>query len=188
MAGSLVDTATAAIQKALADLSLGDGVLRISVEEVVAPAPDGASTTHPAQARPAQARPAQPTPDRDLRICKSEEVGEEHYVLGVVLEPDTTDSQGDIYTAETIRETAYLFMEEYQNIGLQHSGLINDSVKILESWIQRDDATIGGQSVKAGTWMLAVRVIDDDLWQAVKDGRITGFSIGGTGRRTPIVS
>lgn len=163
---AFLDRASALVVKALSGVDMGDRVLRVRLEEV-------SSVTAEA-------------PERAIKICKAEGATEERYVLGIVLEPDTVDSQGDIYTAETIRKSAYLFMEDYGNVGLQHSGLINDKVKILESWIQRDDATIGGQVVKSGTWMLGVHVLDDDLWAAVKDGRITGFSIGGRAKRVPI--
>lgn len=170
-----IDRVTEIISKALSGVDLGDQVFRVSVEEVLPSTPPSSSSTDTGHV-------SGPT----LRICKSDD-SEERYVLGIVLEPDTVDSQGDIYTAETIRESAYRFMEEYQNVGLQHSGLINDKVKILESWIQREDTVIGGQTVKAGTWLLAVHVVDDDIWARVKDGRITGFSIGGRAKRTEIV-
>jgi len=164
----LLDQARASVEKALAGLPFD---LRVVLEVV----------TEDASVRKALSR--------DVRVCKVDGA-EERYVLGIVLEPqdpnDPRDSQGDVYDAETIRQAAYLFMEEYRNIGLQHSGLINDKVKILESWIQHEDTVIGGQNVLAGSWLMAVRVLDDDLWAAVKDGRITGFSIGGTGKRTPI--
>lgn len=167
-ATNTLDLAKAAIEQALASLPSIDCNLRVVVEAVE----DSVSVTKAFS--------------QDVRICKAEE----RYVLGIVLEPqdpdNPLDSQGDVYTAETIRCSAHLFMEEYRNIGLQHSGLINDKVKILESWIQHEDTVIGGQSVKAGSWLMAVRVLDDDLWEAVKDGRLTGFSIGGTGKRTPI--
>jgi DNA adenine methylase len=173
-AGGLLDRAQAAVEKALGDLPLGDFGVQVHLEIV------GEEL----------ARVGAEVLKQSVRICKADANGEERYVLGVVLEPQDPDhlrdSQGDVYTAETIRQTAYLFMEEYRNIGLQHSGLINDQVKILESWIQREDTTIGGQTVKAGTWLMAVRVLDDELWAAVKDGRITGFSIGGTAIRTPL--
>ena len=31
----------------------------------------------------------------------------------------------------------------------------------------------------------AVRVLSDELWEQIKDGRLTGFSIGGSARRVP---
>ncbi len=123
-----------------------------------------------------------------VRIFKS--TTEERYVLGVVLEPTLEmgepDSQGDVYSAEDVRQAAYNFMQNYQTIGIQHTKAAGDKIKILESWIQRDDAAIDGQIVKAGTWLLGVRIVDDELWQAVKDGSFTGFSIGGMASRTPV--
>jgi DNA adenine methylase len=33
--------------------------------------------------------------------------------------------------------------------------------------------------------MLAVRVLSDELWDRVRSGDLTGFSIGGSARRVP---
>ena len=158
-----------AIVKALSGVDVGDRVFGVQLYEVKA-----------------GGDPVALTDEHTFKVCKADVALEERYVLGVVLEPDTVDSQGEFYTAETIRKSAHLFMEEYGNVGLQHSGLINDKVKILESWIQIGDTKVDGQVIKSGTWMLAVHVIDDDLWAKVKDGRITGFSIGGRAKRVPI--
>lgn len=170
--GSLINAATEAIQKALDSVAIGDRVLSVMVEDV----------TDVSKAALPVSRPCV------LRVAKADESGEERYVLGVVLEPDVVDSQGDTYSAETVRKSAHLFMEEYGDIGLQHAGLINDKVKILESWIQHEDTTINGDLIKAGTWMLAVRVQDDELWAKVKVGEITGFSIGGVATSTPVLT
>ena len=115
---------------------------------------------------------------------------EERLVLGIVLEPTkemgAPDTQRDVYSADEVRKSAYRFMEEYQTIGLQHRSDISDRVKILLNWIALEDTTINGQPVTAGTWLLGVRVQDDALWQDVKDGKITGFSIGGIATRTAV--
>lgn len=114
---------------------------------------------------------------------------EERFVLGIVLEPtkelNKPDSQGDIYSADEVRMAADKFMEEYQQIGVQHSE-ITKAVKILRNWITLDDCTINGQVVAKGTWLLGVRVQDDDLWEKVKKGEITAFSIGGKANREPV--
>jgi DNA adenine methylase len=39
--------------------------------------------------------------------------------------------------------------------------------------------------VKKGTWLLGVHVVSDELWGQVKDGTLSGFSIGGTARKIP---
>jgi DNA adenine methylase len=111
--------------------------------------------------------------------------GEEHYVLGIVLEPETVDAQDDIYSAAEIRDAAHRFMEQYQNIGLMHRGLVNGRVKILESYLAPTSFPLDGAQVRKGTWLLAVRVLDDDLWAQIKSGELTGLSMGGSAARLP---
>jgi DNA adenine methylase len=124
---------------------------------------------------------------RTLPVIKTQE---EKFALGIVLEPlkemGQTDSQNDLYSAEEVRKAAHVFMEEFADMGVQHTEIANSKIKILESWIQRDDAVIEGTAVTKGTWMMAVRFVDDDLWTKVKKGEITGFSIGGIASRTPV--
>lgn len=115
---------------------------------------------------------------------------EQRTVLGIVLEPETVDSQGDIYDEDTIRETAWRFAERYQHFGLMHRQII-PGVVLLETYLapvdfQIEDRTGTMQPVKKGTWLLRVRVTDDAIWQAVKDGRLDGFSIGGSAIRQKI--
>ncbi len=110
---------------------------------------------------------------------------DERFVYGIVLEPETVDAQQDIYSAMEIQTAAHQFMEKFRTIGLMHKGAINDKVKILESFIAPGDFEVDGAPVKKGTWVMAVKVTDDALWKAVKDGDITGFSIGGSAIRKP---
>lgn len=111
---------------------------------------------------------------------------EERFVYGIVLEPETIDAQNDIYNADEIRKAAHLYMQEFGHIKLMHNGQFIDSkVRILESFVAPVAFQIDGQHVKKGTWLLAVRVLDDGLWEAVKRGDLTGFSIGGTAIKTP---
>jgi hypothetical protein len=111
---------------------------------------------------------------------------EERFVYGIVLEPETLDAQSDIYGAEEVRKAAHLYMEEFGHIKLMHDGaFIDTKVKILESFIAPVAFQVDGQHVKKGSWVLAVRVLDDQLWEAVKSGALTGFSIGGTAIKTP---
>ncbi len=110
---------------------------------------------------------------------------EERFVLGIVLEPETEDSQHDVYSAEEIRKAAHGFMAEFQNMGLMHRTLVNGKVQILESYLAPVAFSIGKQKVKKGTWLLGTRVLDDDLWGAVKTGKLQGYSIGGSAVRRP---
>ena len=136
--------------------------------------------------------------EETMRICKTTE---ERYVLGIVLEPTDgadgsewkPDSQHDIYSKEEIRRVAHQWMEQFKRIGFMHRALINDRVSILESFVVPDGT--GGfdvrdpegetQHVQEGTWLLGLRINDDELWGKVKRGEISGLSIGGSARRVP---
>ncbi len=120
-----------------------------------------------------------------IQLFKSDRAEEEQYVLGVVLEPEVEDSQGDIYSADEIRKSAYTFMENFGDMGLQHNGIVNDQIKILETYIAPTDFEIEGQTIQKGTWMLGARIVDESLWQDVKKGALTGWSIGGSAIRVP---
>lgn len=121
---------------------------------------------------------------RELRIVKADD-NDEHYVLGIVLEPDVVDAQKDIYSADEVRDAAHKYMAEFQNRGLMHKEIVNGKVDLLESYLSPADFTLGDQHVKKGTWVMAVRVKDAKLWQACKGGELTGFSIGGSANRKP---
>jgi DNA adenine methylase len=110
---------------------------------------------------------------------------DERFVLGIVLEPEVVDGQGDIYSAEEVRKAAHTFMADFRGLGLQHEIRVDDRVQILESYLAPSDLDVDGVPIRKGTWLFAVRVLDDELWSFVKDGSLTGFSIGGTARKTP---
>ena len=111
--------------------------------------------------------------------------GEERYVLGIVLEPERVDAQQDVYSAAEVRDAAHHFMEEYRNLGLMHREILGEQVKILESYLAPAEFEVDGTLIKRGTWLLAVRVVDEELWQQIKAGELTGFSIGGSALRNP---
>jgi DNA adenine methylase len=138
---------------------------------------DGAAEPGPASAAS--------TFDKATLLIKGTDPNDERFVLGIVLEPETVDAQGDIYSADEIRTAAHRFMEEFGGLGLMHRMRVNGRVKVLESYIAPADFTIGDVRVRKGTWLLAVHVLDDGLWSQVKDGTLTGFSIGGSARRVP---
>lgn len=103
---------------------------------------------------------------------------EKRIVFGPVLVPDEPDSDGDVVTAEKIEEVAHKFLEQYGNIDLQHT--LNNVGKVVESYILPFDWEINEDlTVPKGSWMMGVRVQDEEVWQAVKEGKLTGFSIMG---------
>lgn len=127
--------------------------------------------------------------ERTVKLTVSKAAGdaaqELRYVLGIVLEPDVVDSQGDTYSADEIRKSAWQYMRDFRNIGLMHKGLVNGRVVLVESYIAPVDFELEGSTIKAGTWMMGLNVVDDDLWASVKSGDLTGLSIAGFATKTP---
>lgn len=67
---------------------------------------------------------------------------------------------------------------------MQHTLFGDLGIELVESYIAPQDLDLDGlltgqDIIRKGSWVMAVHVTDDDLWQQVKDGEITGFSIGG---------
>lgn len=112
------------------------------------------------------------------KIIKQDE--EKRLVYGIVLEPETVDAQGDIISKEEIEEAAHFFMENSQTIGKGH--YMEAPAIPVQSYICPCDCIIGKNQVKEGSWILVVKIIDDDLWVEVKKGEYTGFSLGGFGK------
>lgn len=119
-------------------------------------------------------------------VSKVLKTAEERFVLGVVLVPETKDSQGDLYSHEEVRKAAHGFMENSRSLGKQHGEIVTEKqMKILESYVAPADFEMDSNTVTAGTWLLGIRVVDDDLWAGIKKGEFTGFSIGGHAFRKP---
>lgn len=112
-------------------------------------------------------------------------------VMGIVLEPDLEDSQGDVASAEEIEKAAHDFMRDYLQPDLQHSGR-SAGAFLTENYCARADFTVetsdGPQLVRKGSWVQMYHVEDDVTKQEIADKKITGFSMEGTGVRTPIAA
>jgi DNA adenine methylase len=117
----------------------------------------------------------------EVPIIKTD--SEEQFVLGIVLEPDFVDAQGDVVSREEIRQAAHDFLAEVRTRGLQHSEDLGERVKIVESYVAPADFQLDDFVVKAGTWLMGWTILDKEIWQGVKTGQYTGFSIGGSARR-----
>ena len=102
--------------------------------------------------------------------------------LGVVLEPEEFDLHKDIYSSEEIRK-ACESEREYLQSNVQHSIQVDSTVmEVTKSFIQEVEATIGDQVVKAGTWLREAKIHNDSIWDCVKSGEFTGWSIGCTAK------
>lgn len=113
------------------------------------------------------------------RIVKTD--AEHHFVTGIVYEPMTEDAQGNFMTEEEITKAAYWFAKHGNGNDLQHNFEKLEKSAVVESWIAKADFDCGGEAVKKGTWLMTVELADENVWDAVQKGEITGFSMGGVG-------
>jgi hypothetical protein len=118
---------------------------------------------------------------------------EKRILMGPALTPnkkiyrknEKTKREWEIYFSEqTVRKAAELFLmrSNQNNATLEHSKEL-DGMSVVESWIIEDD--VHDKSVKygfnlpKGTWMISMKVNNDDIWKRVKAGEVKGFSIEG---------
>lgn len=114
-------------------------------------------------------------------------------VYGVVLEPNSVDSQNDFMLPKHVEASAHGYLKRAirgtSNVmKLQHRlpGFKKDKPSLcpVESFIAPVDFSYDGKEmIKKGSWVLVVHVEDPGLWQDFLDGKYQAFSVGGTGVR-----
>lgn len=115
-----------------------------------------------------------PTETITGEVIKS--VDEKQIVYGVVMEPYENDTDENWTSDDQIEDAAHSFMKNFRLIDTQHTRVDIDAVPV-ESWLQHEDTVINGQPVKAGSWIMGVKVEDEGEWDKVKSGEYAGFSI-----------
>ncbi len=169
---------------------------QFSAEEGTVAPPDATLIAHLEES---YAEVSKGLPPRDVKLVKVDATaayrfaketpapaGELRYVLGIVLEPDVVDAQDDTYSAEEIRKTAWDYLVHFRNVGLMHRGFVNGKVRLVESYVAPADFDVDGTKIAKGTWMMGLQFVDDELWNMVKTGQLTGLSIGGWAKKNPI--
>ena len=89
------------------------------------------------------------------------------------------------FSEQTIRRAAELFlMKGNQNKATYEHEIELKGLSVVESWLVEDPAmdkaNLYGLSPAKGTWMVSMKVENDDVWNDyVKSGSVQGFSIEG---------
>lgn len=90
-----------------------------------------------------------------------------------LLIPDTPNSYGDIYTREAIKDFCYEFAMQGFGIDVNHDNVdVTGKVYVVESFLARP----GDPVFIEGSWVLAMKILDDTIWQQVLDGELNGYS------------
>lgn len=113
-------------------------------------------------------------------------------LIGPALVPDKPiyRSNGDeefyvYFSKATVRRASELYMKHgnQTNHTLEHEHSVQ-GLTLVESWLvedkKKDKSAYYGLDVPVGTWMVAVKVDNEAIWQEwVKEGKVKGFSIEG---------
>lgn len=111
---------------------------------------------------------------------------EKRLALFVVMSPDDVDAHGDVTTAEEIEKACNNYNTYCNKANLYHM-VETDKAQVVQSFINPSEfETEDGRTIKKGAWLQWWHFPKDDedseaLWKSVKEGKITGVSIGARG-------
>ena len=96
-----------------------------------------------------------------------------------------TDSDYYVYfSPDTVRKASELYLKHnnHHKATYQHQDRVS-GVLTVESWIiedtKFDKSNLYGFSLPNGTWMVKMKIENDELWQEIKSGSLRGLSIEG---------
>ena len=127
----------------------------------------------------------------NLTLAKVDE--EKRMLVSPALIPDkqifrydaNTDSDYYVYfSKDTVRKASELYLKNnnHHKATEEHSERVS-GVLTVESWIiedtKTDKSTLYGFSLPKGTWMVKMKIENEDLWQKIKSGELRGLSIEG---------
>lgn len=102
------------------------------------------------------------------QILRKDENGEPYYIY---------------FPKSVVEKAAYNFIRNsnQSNTTIQHDKKL-EGLTVVETWLVEDPATdkskAYGLNVPKGTWMVAMKVDNDEIWEnEVKSGNVKGFSI-----------
>ena len=118
--------------------------------------------------------------DQEIKLAKVDD--EKKIVMGAALIPNKpifrkrNDTMFYVYFSEdTVRRSSELFFQNgnQSNATLEHQMKAN-GLTVVESWIvegEQDKSRIYGLDVPKGTWMISMKITDDELWAEIKEGK-----------------
>lgn len=115
------------------------------------------------------------------KILKVSDEDNKHYITGIVYEPMTEDYHHNYMTADEIEKACHWFAKNGNQVDIQHCFVKEEGLEVVENYIAPCDMTIGEEPIVKGTWLMKVECTNDDVWEAVQKGEITGLSMGGLG-------
>ena len=105
---------------------------------------------------------------------------------------EVVDRQGDIIEPDEMAKAAYDYVLVSRKGGHQHQRTLDDKPlhvsDMIESMVFTPEKIekMGLPPTTPVGWWMGFKVNDDEVWKAVKSGEITGMSVHGKGKRTPV--
>src|SRR3990167_1870844 len=108
---------------------------------------------------------------------------EKRLIYGIAIVPNQLDLDDEWMDAAEVEKVAHSFLLKESEYNLNHeSSLRKQHLQTVESFIASENMQWQGQKVKKGSWCVVTKIHNDKLWDMVKAGEITGYSIGGRGK------
>ena len=99
-------------------------------------------------------------------------------------DPQTSSDYYVFFSKDTVRQASELYLKNnnHHKATQEHSERVS-GVLTVESWIiddpKMDKSTLYGFSLPKGTWMVSMRITNDEIWKEIKSGTLKGLSIEG---------
>ena len=99
-------------------------------------------------------------------------------------DPQTQSDYYVYFSKDTVRKASELYLKNnnHHKATHEHNERVS-GVLTVESWIiddpKMDKSTLYGFSLPKGTWMVKMRIDNEELWSKIKDGSLKGLSIEG---------
>ena len=98
------------------------------------------------------------------------------YITGVVIANGVPDSDGDCLGKSDIKKIFTKYLDRATDV--MHTRIKNEGVEVLANWITESDTELNGKTVPAGSWMATFAITNEELLSSIKDGSISGLSLG----------
>ena len=99
-------------------------------------------------------------------------------------DPQTQSDYYVFFSKDTVRQASELYLKNnnHHKATQEHTERVS-GVLTVESWIiddpKMDKSTLYGFSLPKGTWMVSMRITNDEVWKEIKSGTLKGLSIEG---------
>ena len=129
----------------------------------------------------------------DLKVTNDEK----REVVGIALIPNkkiyrkiyNNEKKEDVeftitFSEQTIEKVQELYLKKNfnNNVTIDHESKV-EGVTLIESWIVEDEkhdkSNIYKLDAIKGSWVVKMKVYNEEVWQSIKDGKFKGFSIEG---------